>query len=80
MGNAVIADRCWQIISMDLFGPLPKSKTGNMYIFMVTDTFSKFNLFFAIRKANMQTIIKLLEERLFFSYGVPELIRCDNGS
>lgn len=79
MGDRVVADRCWQVISMDLFGPLPKSKQGNMHIFVVTDNFSKFNLFFPIRRAIAQTITKLLEEQVFLTYGVPQLIRCDNG-
>lgn len=79
MGKKVVADRCWQVISMDLFGPLPKSKQGNMYIFVVTDNFSKFNLFFPIRRALAHTVVKLVEEQVFLVYGVPQLIRCDNG-
>ena len=80
MGDTIVPSRCWQVISMDLFGPLPRSKSGNMHIFVVTDTFSKFNLFFPIKKANSKTIIKLLEERVFYCFGIPQLIRCDNGS
>ncbi|MGI0028047.1 MAG: integrase, partial [Nitrosopumilaceae archaeon] len=79
MRGNLIPKHCWQVISMDLFGPLPKSKSGNMYIFVVTDIFSKFNYFFAIRKANSKTIINLLEERIFLIHGIPEVIRCDNG-
>lgn len=79
MGGHVAAHRTWQIISMDLFGPLPKSKHGNLYIFVVTDTFSKMNRFFAIRRANAQTIVKLVEEQIILRFGVPEVIRCDNG-
>lgn len=79
MGGPIIAKNCWEIISMDIFGPLPKSKSGNMYIFVVTDTFSKFNLFFPIRRANASTLSKIIEEKVFLLYGVPQLIRCDNG-
>lgn len=79
MGGQVAAKRTWQIISMDLFGPLPKSKHGHMYIFVVTDTFSKMNRFFAIRRANAQTITKIVEEQIILRHGVPEIIRCDNG-
>lgn len=79
MGNAVHAKRCWQIISTDLFGPLPKSKHGNLYILVITDTFSKFNHFVPIRRANADTIARIIEEQIFLSHGVPEIIRCDNG-
>ena len=80
MGGHVAAHKIWQIISMDLFGPLPKSKHGNMYIFVVTDTFSKMNRFFPIRRANAQTIVKIVEEQIILRQGVPEIIRCDNGA
>lgn len=79
MQGNLVPDRCWQVASMDLFGPLPKSKHGNLYIFVVTDVFSKFNHFFAIRNANARTIVDLLEERIFLFHGVPEVVRCDNG-
>lgn len=79
MGGSIQAKRCWQVISMDLFGPLPKTKHGKMHIFVVTDTFSKYNHFFAIRRATADTIIQLIEERIFLTHGVPEIIRCDNG-
>lgn len=79
MRNNLVPEHCWQVISMDLFGPLPKSKRGNIHIFVVTDVFSKFNYFFPIRKACAKTIINLLEERILLVHGVPEVIRCDNG-
>lgn len=80
MGGHVAAHRIWQIISMDIFGPLPKTKQGHMYIFVVTDTFSKMNRFFAIRRANAQTIVRLVEDQIMLRLGVPEIIRTDNGS
>lgn len=46
----------------------------------MTDVFSKFNYFFPIRTANTNTIINLLEERIFLVHGIPEVIRCDNGT
>lgn len=77
--NNLVPQRCWQVISMDLFGPLPRSKKGNAYIFVVTDIFSKFNRFFAIRKATASKVVELLEDQIILFHGVPEIIRCDNG-
>lgn len=42
----------WEMVSMDLIGPLPRSTRCNQYIFVIADYFSKFVLVFALRKAS----------------------------
>lgn len=74
------AEQPWQIISMDLVGPLPRSSKGHCYVFVVTDNFSKYSLFFPLRKATASSVVKILEEQIFHVYGVPELIQSDNGT
>lgn len=69
----------WQYISTDLFGPLPKSSHGNLYILAVTDAFSKFVLFFPLRHATALAVTKILREQVFLIFGVPQFVRCDNG-
>lgn len=73
------ATRPWELISSDLIGPLPKSKKGNSYIFVVTDYFSKFCLTFPLRKATSAAVCKVLEENVFLLFGVPRVIISDNG-
>uniref|UniRef100_A0A1Y1NGJ5 RNA-directed DNA polymerase n=1 Tax=Photinus pyralis TaxID=7054 RepID=A0A1Y1NGJ5_PHOPY len=79
MGNALIPDKPWQIISFDLVGPLPRTSRGYQFIFVVTDIFSKFNLFFPLRRAIATQIVKILEDSVFLLFGVPQFCRCDNG-
>ena len=50
-----------------------------MYVLTVLDYFSKFPLFFPIRKATASVITKLLEDNVFLMFGVPEFLHCDNG-
>lgn len=71
--------RCWQMISTDLIGPLPRSSSGFAYVLVVTDSFSKFVRLFPIRAAKGSIISKKIEEEIFLLYGVPQYVICDNG-
>lgn len=68
--------RCWQLINVDLVGPLPQSK--KIYIFLilvVTDYFSKFSLFFLPIKKEK----KIMEDHIFLFYEIPEFLVANNG-
>lgn len=69
----------FQLISMDLMGPLPRSVRGNKYLFVVTDWFSKFVFVQPLRTATSKPIIKFLAENVFSIFGVPQIVLCDNG-
>ena len=69
----------WQLISCDLVGPLPRSKSGHQYVFVVSDYFSKFVFATPLRTATAAKISKILEEDVFLKHGVPETLICDNG-
>lgn len=79
MGRKPEVSRCWQMISTDIIGPFPKSTKGHIYVLTVTDYFSKFSLYFPLRRATSPVIIKALEESVFLVFGVPEILICDNG-
>lgn len=72
--------RPWQVISVDLVGPLPRSKSGYHYVFSVCDVFSKFVLFYPLRSATASGIVKWLEDHVILVYGAPEKIIADNGT
>lgn len=80
MGKHPIPTTPWQMISTDIFGPLPRSKRGYVYILVVTDYFSKFSLFFPLRKATATTISQAIEDHVFMIFGVPQVLLCDNGT
>lgn len=69
----------WQLICVDLVGPLPKSTHGYMYILSIVDYFSKFPFFFPLRSINAKNIATILEDNVFMLTGVPDCIVCDNG-
>lgn len=80
LSNQPKTSRPWQIISIDLVGPLPRSSSGYSYILSVLDIFSKFTLFFPLRAATAPGIVRWLEDHVFLIYGAPDKIICDNGT
>lgn len=79
MGNQIIVERPWQHICIDLLGPYPRSKTGNVSLFIVLDKYSKFVLLKPLRKANSDRINQYIKTEVFHTFGVPETILSDNG-
>lgn len=69
----------WELVSVDIVGPLPRSSTGHIYILSVQDYFSKFCVFIPLRTATAKAIVQNLEDRIFLVYGVPRVLLTDNG-
>ncbi|KAG7305634.1 hypothetical protein JYU34_009728 [Plutella xylostella] len=69
----------FQIISMDLMGPFPRSRNGNTMLLVISCWFSKFALLFPLRNGKASNITKIVEEQVFLIFGVPKVIICDNG-
>lgn len=69
----------WQLIAVDLIGPLPRSSSGYQYILSVVDYFSKFTLFFPLRSATAKSVMQHLEDQVFLLFGAPRWLVCDNG-
>lgn len=68
----------WQIISLDLMGPFPKSKKGNTMLLVITCWFSKFVLLFPLRTAKADKICEIVENQILL-FGAPRAIISDNG-
>lgn len=70
--------QCWQMSSIDITGPLPRSTKGNIYILVITNYLSKFSLFFTLKKTSTN-ISRILEDNIFLLFGTPEFLICANG-
>lgn len=79
MGRPKDCSRPFQVLSMDLIGPLPTTKKQNSYIFVVTCCFSKYCLIFPIKRATSEILARLLEENVFLIHGIPSTVLMDNG-
>lgn len=79
MGRPKTCSRPFQMISMDLIGPLPVTRKQNTFIFVVTCCFSKYCLLFPIRRATSEILVRLLEDNIFLIHGIPSTVIMDNG-
>ncbi|XP_050665535.1 uncharacterized protein K02A2.6-like [Leptidea sinapis] len=79
MGRPKNVSRPFQVLSIDLVGPLPNTRRQNNYIFVVTCCFSKYCLFFPLRRATADLVRKHLENDVFLVHGIPQTIILDNG-
>lgn len=80
MGKQKNIDRPFQMLAVDLIGPLPKSKSGNCHLLVVVDWLTKFVLVHPSRRATAEDIVRFFENEVFLKFGVPQIILADNGS
>lgn len=79
MGSYKIAQRPWQMISLDLMGPFPRSKLQNTALLVVCDWFTKYPVLVPLRNATSSKIIEIVEKQVFQVFNVPEIVIADNG-
>lgn len=65
---------------VDLIGPFPRSKKGNMDIFIVLDHFSKYKFLKPLKHFCSNNIIRFMWVDIFHCFGLQETIVSDNGS
>jgi hypothetical protein len=68
----------WDIVGIDLVGPLPETSGQNRYIMTMTDLFSKWVESFAIKNKSADTVASVLE-KAFLRFGPPNKILTDQG-
>lgn len=78
--SSEVADRPMEKLFIDYVGPFPRSKSGNSFLLVAVDAFSKFVWLMPLRRATAQTTIQVLHNNIFQHFGVPTTIVSDNGS
>ena len=68
------------LVTVDFYGPLPRSIGGVEYIFVVLDTFSKYVKLYSIKKATTVTSLRKLIDFYIPEMGKPKRVLSDNGS
>ena len=69
----------FEVIAVDLFGPLPKTDDGFQWILIVEDVASRWTEIFALKEATAEACAKILVEEIFFRFGMPRRMKTDNG-
>jgi len=66
-------------IAMDTAGPLPETKSGNRYIIVAIDHYSKWCEAKAVADHGAKITARFLEDDIVCKYGVPKFVLTDNG-
>lgn len=80
MGGIVNTERAFQRFYIDFIGPFPRTRKGNIGIFIILDHLTKFTFLKLLRKLTTKPVIDYLINEIFPCFGVPEIIVSDNGS
>jgi hypothetical protein len=74
-----LAGDVWEIVSIDVTGPHPRSRHGNVYMLTIMDHFSKWADAFPIPNHTAATVARILFNRVFVYLGAPLRILSDQG-
>jgi len=66
-------------ISLDIFGPLPRTQSSNRYIIVMMDQFSKLISCYPVTNQKLQTITETIDTEYLEKMPIPETILTDNG-
>jgi transposase InsO family protein len=78
--SSLLPDRPNQLAATDLFGPLPRSRGGVMFVLVILDVFSKHVKLYALKKATTKAIVNRLTGDYLVKVGKCEKLLSDNGS
>lgn len=77
MGNLLVS-RPLEIVAID-FTVLERASNGQEHVLIVTDVFSKFTQAYPTPDQRACTVARILTEKWFYIYGVPQRIHSDQG-
>lgn len=69
----------FQRIQMDILGPLPKTLSGNQYLLVVVDCFTKWVEAFPLKNIRAKAITEVFVSEVVARHGVPLEVRTDQG-
>ena len=77
--QSIPVDHPFQILGIDIM-ELPLTTTGNKYVIVFQDLFTKWPMVFAIPDQKTERIAKLLTQEIVPMFGVPEALLSDRGT
>lgn len=69
----------WQMVSVDIIGPLPPSSSQKKYIITINDTFTKYTIMHPLRTDSAKNVASVVENEAILMFGASEVVICDNG-
>jgi transposase InsO family protein len=69
----------WEVVSVNLMGPYPRTGRGKTNILVATDCHSRFVKVYPLGAATATVITQTLEREFFAKFGYPRVLLSDNG-
>jgi transposase InsO family protein len=75
----IVCSNVFEMVSIDVAGPLATTKAGNRFIIIVVDNFSKYIEAIAVPDFTAETTANFIVNKVFCKYGVINSIHSDQG-
>ena len=69
----------WEMVSVELMGPKPRSDRGNTWLLVMQDRYTKWVELRALSKATGAAVAWALKEQVILSFGTPREVVSENG-
>ena len=73
------ATRPFEVVGVDILGPLPRTFTGNRYIAVMVDRFSRWVELAPVTDITAGTVADAVVDRIVLRYGCPTTLLSDSG-
>ncbi|GFU02447.1 integrase catalytic domain-containing protein [Trichonephila clavipes] len=80
MKKTPVYSQRFEVIAIDLFGPLPQTDSGKQWIFIVEDCATKWVELLAVSQVSARQSTTTLIEEVFMRHSIPRRIISDNGT
>ena len=79
-GNTTRSKKPFYQIGIDVKGPLIRTSTGNRYIIVAMDYFTKWSEARAVENMKAKTIAKFIFKEIICRYNIPQIMISDRGT
>ena len=77
--QSIVVGSPMQMVAIDILGPLPQTQSGNKYVLVAGDYFTKWMEAYAIPNQEASTIAQKLLNEMFCRFSLPEKLHSDQG-
>lgn len=78
MGANRLASAPFEMVALDHWGPVPRSRNGNRHLLVIVDIFTKYVVLCPSPNTRAARVAKTLEEEIFLRFNPPRIILSDN--
>lgn len=72
--------RPWEQVTVDLIGPLPRSRQGHIWLLTMQDRYTKWLETRPLRQATAAKVTRGIAECIIYRHGCPDTLISDNGT